>query len=225
HCRLHPSLFYCSSAPPHLHSFPTRRSSDLELLLGLSPAGTGQRPGGPGPESQLHPELLPVPDPSRLCPPEPGCRPAVATDSEPGAHLPQPAGGQSLLDAARRAGPAPVRDHAIIATLLYTGCRVSELTALRVRDVNFTTETIRIFGKGAKERLVPLHPELAVILRNYLRVRQVPPGSPEPERLFRNQRGGPMTRHGVHYLIKRIAKAVPGDLPGLSAHKLRHTMA
>lgn len=132
---------------------------------------------------------------------------------------------RALLDAARRAGPAPVRDHAIIATLLYTGCRVSELTALRVRDVNFTTETIRIFGKGAKERLVPLHPELAVILRNYLRVRQVPPGSPEPERLFRNQRGGPMTRHGVHYLIKRIAKAVPGDLPGLSAHKLRHTMA
>lgn len=132
---------------------------------------------------------------------------------------------RALLETARRAGPSPVRDHAIVATLLYTGCRVSELTALRVRDVNFSTESVRLFGKGAKERLVPLHPDLAVILRNYLRGRRVPPGSQEPERLFRNQRGGPMTRHGVHYLIKRIASAVPGDLPGISAHKLRHTMA
>lgn len=132
---------------------------------------------------------------------------------------------RALLETARRAGPSPVRDHAIVATLLYTGCRVSELTALRVRDINFSAELVRLFGKGAKERLVPLHPDLAVIVRNYLRVRRVPPGSDEPERLFRNQRGGPMTRHGVHYLIKRIASAVPGDLPGISAHKLRHTMA
>lgn len=132
---------------------------------------------------------------------------------------------RTLLETARRAGPSPVRDHAIIATFLYTGCRVSELTGLRVRDVNFSSETVRLFGKGAKERIVPLHPDLAVILRNYLRVRRVPPGSPDPERLFRSQRGGPLTRHGVHYLIKRIAAAVPGDLPGISAHKLRHTMA
>lgn len=132
---------------------------------------------------------------------------------------------RTLLATARRAGPSPVRDHAIIATLLYTGCRVSELTGLRVRDVNFGGQSIRLFGKGAKERVVPLHPDLAEILRGYLRVRQVLRNSPSPEKLFRNQRGGPITRHGVHYLIKRVAQAIPDGLPGVSAHKLRHTMA
>ncbi|BAS27601.1 tyrosine recombinase XerD [Limnochorda pilosa] len=131
----------------------------------------------------------------------------------------------ALLEAARRAGTSPVRDHAMVATLLYTGCRVSELTGLRLRDVSFAGESVRLFGKGAKERVVPLHPDLARILRGYLRVRRVPRGSPAPDRLFRNLHGGPLTRHGVHYLIKRMAAALPESLPGLSAHKLRHTMA
>jgi len=130
-----------------------------------------------------------------------------------------------FLDAVRRYGPEPVRDHAIFAMFLYTGCRLGELVGLNVEDVDFETGTVWLFGKGAKERVVPMKPELAEAVQAYLAQRKVNPRCSLPRRLFRNRWGYAITRHGVHYLVKRIAASADIQRESLSAHKLRHTVA
>ena len=63
----------------------------------------------------------------------------------------------------------PIRDQALIATFLYTGARIGEVNVLEVRDVNFKNRTIRLFGKGEKERIVPLLDDLYPYLAGYVR--------------------------------------------------------
>lgn len=130
-----------------------------------------------------------------------------------------------FLEAAHEHGPDPVRDVAIFSMFLYTGCRLGELVDLNVQHVDFETGTITLYGKGAKERIVPLKPELGEAIEAYLAVRTVNPQCPLPRRLFRNQWGYAITRHGVHYLIKRVASAADIQQETMSAHKLRHTVA
>jgi len=130
-----------------------------------------------------------------------------------------------FLDAVRRYAPEPARDYAIFSMFLYTGCRLGELVGLNVEDVDFETGTVWLFGKGAKERVVPMKPELAEAVQAYLPERKVNPRCPHPRRLFRNRWGYALSRHGVHYLVKRIAASADIQREGLSAHKLRHTVA
>lgn len=130
-----------------------------------------------------------------------------------------------FLDASREFGPDPVRDVAIFSMFLYTGCRLGELVELNVPSVDFETGTIVLYGKGAKERIVPMRAELAEAIESYLAQRQVNPRCPLPRRLFRNQWGYAITRHGVHYLVKRVARAAGIQRDAMSAHKLRHTVA
>ncbi len=130
-----------------------------------------------------------------------------------------------FLEAAAEFGPEPVRDAAIFSMFLYTGCRLGELVELNVQNVDFETGTIVLYGKGAKERIVPMRAELAEAIQRYLPERRVSPKCPLPRRLFRNQWGYAITRHGVHYLVKRIARAAGIHREAMSAHKLRHTVA
>ncbi len=130
-----------------------------------------------------------------------------------------------FLEAAGEFGPEPVRDVAIFSMFLYTGCRLGELVELDVHNVDFETGSIVLYGKGAKERVVPMRTELAEAIQRYLPERKVNPKCPLPRRLFRNQWGYAITRHGVHYLVKRIAKAAGIHRDAMSAHKLRHTVA
>lgn len=130
-----------------------------------------------------------------------------------------------FLDAAAEHGPEPVRDVAIFSMFLYTGCRLGELVELNVQNVDFETGSIVLYGKGAKERVVPMRAELAEALQRYLAERKVNPGCPLPRRFFRNQWGYAITRNGVHYLVKRIAQAAGIQRDAVSAHKLRHTVA
>jgi len=130
-----------------------------------------------------------------------------------------------LLDAAARYGPEPVRDVAIFSMFLYTGCRLSELVELNVQNVDFETGSIVLYGKGAKERVVPMRAELAEALQRYLPERKVNPKCPLPRRFFRNQWGYAITRNGVHYLVKRVVQAAGLQRDAVSAHKLRHTVA
>lgn len=130
-----------------------------------------------------------------------------------------------FLEAAKEHGPEPVRDVAIFSMFLYTGCRLGELVELNVQNVDFETGSIVLYGKGAKERVVPMRAELAEALQRYLAERKVNPKCPLPRRFFRNQWGYAITRNGVHYLVKRIAKAAGIARDAISAHKLRHTVA
>ncbi|WP_153145098.1 site-specific tyrosine recombinase XerD [Dechloromonas sp. H13] len=119
-----------------------------------------------------------------------------------------------------------LRDRAMIETLYATGLRVSELVNLKIHEIGFNEGVLRAFGKGSKERLVPLG-ELAIDwLRRYLdEARPEILKGRQSDTLFVTARGGAMTRQAFWQLIKRYA-ATAGIAPEkLSPHVLRHAFA
>ena len=128
-----------------------------------------------------------------------------------------------LLEAAGKVSPEfAVRNQAIIGVLAMSGLRVSELTGLNISDINFNGHiaTLRVIGKGDKERRVPLSPRGRSLLRNYLAVRPQAP----TQAVFLSKRKRRISRHTIHWLIKRVVNRLDLD-PRISAHKLRHTFA
>jgi integrase/recombinase XerD len=135
-----------------------------------------------------------------------------------------------LLDAAG-AGDDPValRDVALLEFLYGTGARVSEAVGLAVDDLDLDEHTVLLKGKGGRSRVVPVGGYARAAVSAYL-VRARPAliarhrGRQGAHALFRNARGGPLTRQGA-WLILRQAAARAG-LPGsLSPHVLRHSYA
>jgi len=121
------------------------------------------------------------------------------------------------------------RDYALLATMCNTGARVQEIVALCVRDLQLDAlPQVRLFGKGRKERLCPLWPQTADILRALLgeRGRDVPLDQP----VFRNHRGGRLTRFGVRYLLGKYCARAKVGTPTLGTkrlhpHSMRHSTA
>ena len=122
--------------------------------------------------------------------------------------------------------PLGLRDRAMIEVIYACGLRVSELVALRLHEVSFNDNVIRAFGKGSKERLVPLG-EIAVDwLRRYLaEARPAILKGRHSEALFVTGRGGAMTRQAFWQLIKRYALGAGIAPERLSPHVLRHAFA
>ncbi|HEX7053554.1 MAG TPA: site-specific tyrosine recombinase XerD [Burkholderiales bacterium] len=126
---------------------------------------------------------------------------------------------EALLGAPDTTTPLGLRDRAMLETLYATGLRVSELVALKRYAVNLDAGVVRVLGKGAKERLVPLGEEAVEWISRYLK--EIPNRS---DALFVTARGGPMTRQAFWHLIRRYgARAIPGKR--LSPHVLRHAFA
>ena len=130
-----------------------------------------------------------------------------------------------LLTAADVSTPLGLRDAAMVELLYATGLRVSEMVALRVRDLSLEAGYLRCLGKGGKERLVPLGRGAGDRLRAYLdRARPgLLRGAARPS-LFLNSRGGPMSRQGFWKILKKHGRAV-GLKGKLSPHVLRHSFA
>ncbi len=117
------------------------------------------------------------------------------------------------------------RNHAIIETLYGSGLRVSELVELRLSRVNLDEEYIIITGKGNKQRLVPLSPEAARLIKEYLPVREkLKIKADSTDILFLNRRGGMMSRVMVFYIIRDLARDA-GVIKRVSPHTLRHSFA
>jgi len=118
-----------------------------------------------------------------------------------------------------------LRDRAMLEVLYASGLRVSELTRLKLVEVSFDMGVVRIFGKGSKERLVPLGEEaVAWLQRWYKEGRPVLLGGRDSDYVFITARGAPMTRQAFwHLLRRRAAAAIPGK--ALSPHTLRHAFA
>ncbi|NNC42081.1 MAG: tyrosine recombinase XerD [Acidimicrobiia bacterium] len=117
------------------------------------------------------------------------------------------------------------RDQAIFEFLYGTGCRVGELVALNLEDVDLEQATAILTGKGSKQRMVPLgayaRDSTAAYLPDRLAWRK---SGGDPGALFLNQRGGRLTRQGVWTILKHHGDAV--ELSGkLSPHVLRHSAA
>ena len=130
-----------------------------------------------------------------------------------------------LLAAPDRATPRGARDAAMLETLYATGLRVSELVKLRLRDVNFDAGYLMAFGKGRKERLVPVGDSALGSLRAYVEgSRHVFSGGRAVDALFLTHHGASMTRRGFWKLLGRYA-TVAAIRKRISPHKLRHSFA
>jgi len=118
-----------------------------------------------------------------------------------------------------------LRDRAMLEVLYASGLRVSELIGLSLVQVNARQGTVRVMGKGRKERLVPLGEEALSWLERYLReARPVLVKGRPGESLFPTRRGAAMTRQAFWHLVKRHAKRA-GVKKALSPHTLRHSFA
>jgi integrase/recombinase XerD len=126
---------------------------------------------------------------------------------------------EALLAAPDVATPLGLRDRAMLETLYATGLRVSELVGLKIFEVNLQAGVVKVMGKGAKERLVPLGEEAVDWILRYREARRG-----DSDTLFLTDRGAGMTRQAFWYLIRRYgARAIPGKR--LSPHVLRHAFA
>jgi len=125
----------------------------------------------------------------------------------------------ALMDAKTPDAGARVRDAAVLELLYATGLRVSELSGLDLDDLDRSQQTVRVLGKGRKERIVPYGSRAASALSAYLTGRGTGAGP-----LFANRRGGRLTVRSLHTIVRRSAAAT-GITRRVSPHTLRHTFA
>lgn len=115
------------------------------------------------------------------------------------------------------------RDWTMLVTFLFTGVRLSELTGLELPDVRMDERLLVVRGKGAKERLAPLHETAATTLNQYLAHRgQVVPK--QSAALFCRPGGEPLTRRMAGYVVEKAVRRA-GISRRTTPHKLRHTFA
>jgi integrase/recombinase XerD len=119
--------------------------------------------------------------------------------------------------------PTALRDRAMLELLYAAGLRITELITLDVDDLDVTGRTVRCFGKGGKERIVPVGRVATRALEGWL-VRGRPALQPEGPALFCNSRGRRLTRQGGWKILKKHAEAV-GLSSAVSPHTLRHSFA
>lgn len=132
---------------------------------------------------------------------------------------------ESLLKAPDESTPEGLRDSAMLEVLYASGIRVSELIGLKLNDVNFDHGYVIVYGKGSKERLVPVGEKARTKLTEYLLDgRPAILKSRDSKALFVTRRGGGMTRQGFWKLIKNYSLKA-GISKKISPHTLRHSFA
>ena len=120
--------------------------------------------------------------------------------------------------------PLGLRDRAVFELLYAAGIRLSELTALDVDKVNLKFQYVRVFGKGRKERIVPIGEYAVEALSAYLKDGRPQLAKPDETALFVNYRGERLSQRGVQYLLdKHIEKTAIAK--NISPHSLRHSFA
>ena len=133
---------------------------------------------------------------------------------------------QALVDAPAPDTRSGIRDRAMLHLTICAGLRVSELTGLRLDNVAAQSTSIRIHGKGRRERALPLWKSTAAALRAWLAIRG-PVLTPE---VFVNARGQPFSRWGIAHVLRGHGRTARQTCPSLarkrlSPHVLRHTCA
>lgn len=121
------------------------------------------------------------------------------------------------------------RDRAILELLYATGIRVSELCGLNVDDIDFTNQSIRVRGKGRKERIVPYGGKAQEAMEAYLGIRgqflsEADEEAREPRVMFLNYQGTRISTRSVGRLIDKYVRIV-ADMRNISPHALRHSFA
>ncbi len=131
-----------------------------------------------------------------------------------------------LLRAPDRSNPEGIRDLAMLELTYSSGLRVSELIGLCIGQVNLVAGFMRVFGKGGKERLLPIGDFARESLGDYLSDAraQLLGSNGESDSLFVTRRGGSLTRQAFWYRVKKYA-AIADITQPLSPHTLRHAFA
>jgi len=155
----------------------------------------------------------------------------------PGRSLPDVLSEQDVVAILRVSGDAPgpegVRDRTMVELTYAAGLRVSEVvgeTGVELAGLNLDDGWVRVFGKGAKERVVPLYPGIVERLRFYIRearpllAAKADQRRAGPRALFLNARGKPLTRQG-YWVVLRKAAAASGVAGHVTPHTLRHSFA
>ena len=133
---------------------------------------------------------------------------------------------EALLAAPKTNTTLGQRDRAMLETLYATGLRVSELVGLKLHELNLDMGLVRVFGKGSKERLVPLGEEAIAWLRSYLaEARPALLDKRQTDALFVTGRAAAMSRQMFWNLIKRYAREAGLAAEQMSPHTLRHAFA
>lgn len=141
--------------------------------------------------------------------------PGMLSEAEVNRLLSAPQGGDELA----------LRDRALLELFYASGLRVSELAGLSLQQLDLENGFLRVFGKGAKERVVPVGGRAVAALRVYLEA-----GRPKLVRaktggaVFLSERGGPLSRKTLWYLVQKYAAAA-GIERGVKPHQLRHSFA
>jgi integrase/recombinase XerC len=129
---------------------------------------------------------------------------------------------KKLLAAPDPEDPLGCRDYAILVTLGFTGMRRQELVGLDLDAIDLERRTIRVFGKGSKERLIPLNPFVIDAINQYLD-RRIATG--DPKAVFLNRRGKRLTGRMILNIVKKYVRKAGIAKAKISPHKLRHTFA
>ncbi len=132
---------------------------------------------------------------------------------------------ESLLAAPDLNSPYGMRDKVLLEVLYSTGVRVSELTNIKLNNIDLKRGVVKVAGKGRKDRFVPLYTGLDNIIENYLKVRRFYFVKEKDEGyLFLNKNGGKLSRVSCWNIIKKYCLAA-GIKKNVSPHSLRHSFA
>ena len=134
-----------------------------------------------------------------------------------------------LTENKKRTDFLAIRDQAILSTLYFSGIRASELCSLQISDLSLNQRLIRVFGKGSKERIVPITPECKNDIESYLKnlrptllVRSIK--GVDERTVFLTKSGKPLNDRELEYILDNI-ETKTGTFVGLHPHILRHSFA
>ena len=130
-----------------------------------------------------------------------------------------------LAEPAKQSSPKALRDKAMLELMYATGMRATELVELDIDDVNLPSSSVRVIGKGDKERIIPMHGRAVKSIETYLRKGRLALLKDTDEKaLFLNPRGKRLTRQGLWLIIKYYVERAGLD-PDITPHTLRHSFA
>lgn len=120
--------------------------------------------------------------------------------------------------------PFGIRNSAILELLYSTGIRIGELAGLTLKDVDFKQEQIKVFGKRAKTRIIPMGSYAVNALQKYLKIRSAFIKKLDVPEVFVSKNGNPLSSDELRYIVNKYLKVIEKS-KNYSPHTLRHTFA
>lgn len=129
---------------------------------------------------------------------------------------------KKLFESPDLSTPLGVRDRALLVAMAFCGMRLQELVGLNMNDLSFESRTVRVLGKGSRERLIPMNPTVERALLEWLQLRNPAEGE---KAVFLNRTGRRLGGRMVEKIVSKYVTAAGISKSRLSPHKLRHTFA